>query len=108
MRITNLNIWHGGSQKRNPLIIDYLLSTKSDLMVLTEFINKDGGKEIIHALESEGYQTQVSNTDGGYGSLIASNMNFIKVNSEDRWLEVYLSELDLHVLGVYIPHQPVK
>ncbi|RJS48519.1 MAG: hypothetical protein CIT03_08040 [Methanobacterium sp.] len=108
MKITNLNIWHGGSQNRNPLIIDYLLSTKSDLMVLTEFINKENGKEIIQALELEGYQTQVSNTDGGYGLLIASNMNFITENSDDRWLEVYLSELDLHVLGVYIPHQPGK
>ncbi|MBU4606970.1 MAG: endonuclease/exonuclease/phosphatase family protein [Methanobacterium sp.] len=77
-------------------------------MVLTEFINKESGNEIIKVLESKGYQTQASNLDGGYGSLIASNMNFITVNSEDRWLEVYLSELDLYVLGVYIPNQPGK
>lgn len=40
MRITNLNIWHGGSKNRNPLIIDYLLSSNSDLMVLTDLLIK--------------------------------------------------------------------
>lgn len=84
MKITTLNIRHGGSKKRNPLIIDYLLTKNSDLIILTEFINNENGKQIIKQLGSRGYQTQASNPDGGHGSFIASKENFNLINIDNR------------------------
>jgi exonuclease III len=108
MKISNLNIRLGGSKRRNPLILDYLLKSDSELIILTEFIYNESGKQIIKELESHGYQTQPSNTEGGYGSFIASRIEMKVEKVEDRWGEVYLPEFDLNVLGVYFPAQVGK
>ncbi|MDO9045521.1 MAG: hypothetical protein Q7U35_09470 [Methanobacteriaceae archaeon] len=108
MKIINLNIRSGGSKRRNPLIIDYLLKNEPDLIILTEFIYNESGKQIIEELESHGYQTQPSNIDGGYGSFIASKIEMNVEKVEDRWSEVYLPEFDLYVLGAYFPAQVGK
>lgn len=105
MKIVNFNIRLGG-QKRTPQIIDYLIDNDFDLIILTEFIKNDNGNAIIHNLKNQGYYTQVSNEDGGYGSFIASKNDFLTKSIEDRWVEVYLPKLDLYVLGVYVPDQP--
>lgn len=108
MKIINLNIRSGGSKRRNPLILDYLLKNKPDLIILTEFIYNESGKQIIAELESHGYQTKPSNIDGAYGSFVASRIEMIVEKVEDRWCEVYLPEFDLYVLGAYFPAQVGK
>lgn len=104
MRILNFNIKFGG-QTRTPEIINYLLSNEFDLIVLTEFIMNDNGKEIMRRLSNEGYKTHASN-EQGYGSFIASKNDFILKNVQDRWVEVYIPKIDLYVLAVYVPDQP--
>ncbi|MDP3035692.1 MAG: endonuclease/exonuclease/phosphatase family protein [Methanobacteriaceae archaeon] len=108
MKIINLNIRSGGSKRRNPLIIDYLLKNEPDLIILTEFIYNESGKQIIKELESHGYQTKPSNIDGAYGSFIASRIEMKVEKVEDRWSEIYLPEFDLYVLGAYFPAQVGK
>ncbi len=105
MRILNFNIRFGG-QKRTLEIINYLISNDFDLIILTEFVKNDNGRDINNSLTNQGFHTQVSNEDGGYGSFIASKNDFVTKSIEDRWTEVYIPEMDLHVLGVYVPDQP--
>ncbi len=105
MRIVNFNIRFGG-QKRTPEIINYLISNDFDLIILTEFIENDNGYDINNSLSNQGFHTQASNEDGGYGSFIASKYDFLTKSLEDRWVEVYIPNMDLHVLGVYVPDQP--
>ena len=105
MRIVNFNIRFGG-QKRTPEIINYLISNDFDLIILTEFIENDNGNDINNSLTNQGFHTQASNEDGGYGSFIASKNDFITKSLEDRWAEVYIPTQDLYVLGVYVPDQP--
>ena len=102
MRILNFNIRFGG-EKRTYKIVDYLLNHDFDMIVLTEFIKNDNGKEIIDKLVKKGYKTQPSNENGELGSFIASKEEFIPRNVEDKWAEVYIPIMDLYVLGVYIP-----
>ena len=102
MRILNFNIRFGG-EKRTYKIVDYLLNNDFDMIVLTEFIKNDNGKEIIAKLVEKGYKTQPSNENGELGSFIASKEEFITKNIEDRWAEVYIPLMDLYVLGVYVP-----
>lgn len=104
MRILNFNIRFGG-QKRTPKIVNYLVSNDFDLIILTEFIKNNNGNDIIHSLCNQGYYTQFSNEEGGYGSFIASKNDFVTKSVEDRWTEVYVPKLDLHILGVYVPDQ---
>ena len=104
MRILNFNIRLGGG-KRTTEIIDYLLNHDFDLIVLTEFIMNGNGIEIMSRLVDEGYKTLASN-EGGHGSFIACNYDFIVKNVRDRWAEVYIPEMDLYVLAVYVPDQP--
>ena len=101
MRILNFNIRFGG-EKRTYKIVDYLLNNDFDMIVLTEFIKNDNGKEIIDKLVDRGYKTQPSNEDGMLGSFIASKEDFVTKKIEDRWVEVYIPKMDLYVLGVYI------
>jgi len=101
MRILNFNIRFGG-EKRTYKIVDYLLNNDFDMIVLTEFIKNDNGKEIIDKLVDRGYKTQPSNEDGKLGSFIASKEDFVTKKIEDRWVEVYIPKMDLYVLGVYI------
>ncbi len=102
MRILNFNIRFGG-EKRTYKIVDYLLNNDFDMIVLTEFIKNDNGKEIIDKLVNKGYKTQPSNEDGNLGSFIASKEEFVTKKIEDRWVEVYIPKMDLYVLGVYVP-----
>ena len=76
MRILNFNIRFGG-EKRTYKIVDYLLNNDFDMIVLTEFIKNDNGKEIIAKLVEKGYKTQPSNENGELGSFIASKEEFI-------------------------------
>ncbi|MFZ0442672.1 MAG: endonuclease/exonuclease/phosphatase family protein [Methanobacterium sp.] len=102
MRILNFNIRFGG-EKRTYKIVDYLLNHDFDMIVLTEFIKNDNGKEIIDKLVKKGYKTQPSNENGELGSFIASKEEFIPKTVEDKWAEVYIPIMDLYVLGVYVP-----
>lgn len=102
MRILNFNTRFGG-EKRTYKIVDYLLNNDFDLIFLTEFIKKDNGNEIIEKLIDKGYKTQPSNKDGDIGAFIASKEPFIAGAVEDRWVEVYILKMDLHVLGVHVP-----
>ena len=104
MRILNFNIRLGGG-KRTPQILNYLTSNDFDLIVLTEFIKNKKGEYIINCLSTQGYFIQISNENGGYGSFIASKHDFVTKCAEDRWAEVYIPKIDLHVLGVYVPDQ---
>ena len=104
MRILNFNIRFGG-EKRTSKIVDYLLSNDFDMIVLTEFIKNDNGKEIISKLVDKGYKTQPSNENGDLGSFIASREPFVVKTVEDRWVEIYIPTMDLYVLGVYVPDQ---
>lgn len=105
MKLISLNLRFGG-QKRTPHIIDYLLDEDADLMVLTEFMMNEKGKDIIQKISQKGYTTKPSNDDGSMGSFIASKNDFVTKNVFDRWIEVYIPKNDLYVLGVYIPDQP--
>ncbi len=105
MKTVNFNIRFGG-QKRTPEIINYLISNDFDLIILTEFIKNDNGNDIINSLINQGFYTQTSNEDNGYGSFIASKNDFLTKSLEDRWAEVYIPKMDLYVLGVYVPDQP--
>lgn len=102
MRILNFNIRFGGG-KRTREILDYILSNDFDLIVLTEFVNNDNGKEIIDKLVDRGYKTQSSNENKNLGSFIACKEDFITNDVMNRWTEVYIPKMDLNVLGVYIP-----
>ena len=102
MKILNFNIRFGG-EKRTYKIVDYLLNNDFDMIVLTEFIKNNNGKEIIDKLVARGYKTQPSNEDGKLGSFIASKEDFVTKNVQDRWAEVYIPKMDLYVLGVYVP-----
>lgn len=102
MRILNFNTRFGG-EKRTYKIVDYLLNNDFDLIILTEFIKNDNGSEIIDKLIAKGYKTQPSNNDGELGPFIASKEPFVAKAVEDRWVEVYIPWMDLHVLGVYVP-----
>jgi exodeoxyribonuclease-3 len=104
MRILNFNIRFGG-EKRTSKIVDYLMSNDFDMIVLTEFIKNDNGKEIISKLVDKGYKTQPSNENGDLGSFIASREPFVVKTVEDRWVEIYIPTMDLYVLGVYVPDQ---
>jgi exonuclease III len=104
MKFLNFNIRLGG-QSRTPQIIDYLLCNDFDMIVLSEFILDKHGKEIIQKLANNGYKTQPSNKEG-YGLLIASKKDFKTKKLEDMWAEVYIPEMDLYVLGIYVPDQP--
>jgi len=105
MKLISLNLRFGG-QKRTPQIIDYLLSEDADLMVLTEFMMNEKGKEIIRKISQKGYNIKPSNDDGSMGSFIASKSDFVTKSVFDRWIEVYIPKNDLYVLGVYVPDQP--
>ncbi|MEG3225528.1 MAG: hypothetical protein BME94_08510 [Methanobacteriales archaeon Met13] len=105
MKTVNFNIRFCG-QKRTPEIINYLISNDFDLIILTEFIKNDNGNDIINSLINQGFYTQTSNEDNGYGSFIASKNDFLTKSLEDRWAEVYIPKMDLYVLGVYVPDQP--
>ncbi len=102
MRVLNFNIRFCG-EKRTSKIVDYLLGNDFDMIVLTEFIKNDNGNGIIRKLVEKGYKTQPSNMDSGMGSFIASKETFVTKNITDRWVEVYIPKIDLHVLGVYVP-----
>ncbi len=102
MRILNFNTRFGG-EKRTYKIVDYLLNNEFDLIILTEFIKNDNGSEIIEKLISKGYKTQPSNNKGDLRPFIASKKSVVVKAVEDRWVEVYVPEMDLHVLGVYVP-----
>lgn len=104
MRFLNFNIRLGG-QRRTPKIIDYLLNKEFDLIILTEFIMDNRGKEITQKLAEKGYKNQPSNEEG-YGSFIASKSDFVTKKVKDRWAEVYIPEMELYILGVYVPDQP--
>ena len=105
MKLISLNLRFGG-QKRTPQIIDYLLDEDADLMVLTEFMMNEKGKDIIPKISQKGYNTKPSNNDGSMGSFIASKNDFVTKSVFDRWTEVYIPKNDLYVLGVYVPDQP--
>jgi exonuclease III len=102
MRILNFNIRFGG-EKRTQKILDYLFNNDFDLIMLTEFIKNDNGREIIGKLVDKGYKTQPSNKESGMGSFIASKEAFVTKNVEDKWTEVYIPKMDLYILGVYVP-----
>lgn len=102
MKFINFNIRYGG-QDRTPEIIKYLIKNDFDLIILTEFIMNDCGKEIIQKLTEKGYKTQSSNEIKDYGSFIASKKEFTIKKLDDRWAEIYIPEIDLYVLGVYVP-----
>ena len=102
MRILNFNIRFGG-EKRTYKIVNYLLNNDFDMIVLTEFIKNNNGKEIIDKLVDRGYKTQPSHEEGKLGSFIASKEDFVTKKIEDRWVEVYIPKMDLYVLGVYVP-----
>ena len=102
MRILNFNIRFGGG-KRTQEILDYTLNNDFDLIVLTEFVNNKNGQIIIDSLVDHGYKVQPSNDDGSLGSFIACRENFVTNNIKDRWAEVYIPDMDLYILGVYVP-----
>ena len=102
MRILNFNIRFGGG-KRTQEILDYTLNNDFDLIVLTEFVNNKNGQIIIDSLVDHDYKVQPSNDDGSLGSFIACSENFVTNNIEDRWAEVYIPDVDLYILGVYVP-----
>ena len=102
MRILNFNI-RFGCEKRSAKIVDYLLNNDFDMIVLTEFVKNDNGKEIISKLVDKGYKIQPSNENGELGPFIACKEVFVTKNVEDRWVEVYIPKMDLYVLGVYVP-----
>ena len=80
-----------------------MLTNDFDMIVLTEFINNNNGQIIIDKLVDKGYKTQPSNEDGNLGSFIACRENFVTNNIEDRWTEIYIPDMDLYILGVYVP-----
>ncbi len=102
MRILNFNI-RFGCEKRTAKIVDYLLNNDFDMIILTEFVKNDNGKEIISKLVDKGYKTQPSNENGALGSFILCKEVFLTKNVEDSWVEVYIPKMDLYVLGVYVP-----
>lgn len=101
MKLISLNLRFGG-QSRTESILKYLINHKADLVVLSEFKKDKNGLLIKKTLKDEGYNFEDSN-DENLGVLVASKHPFSLIQKNTRWVEIELINMDLKVLGVYVP-----
>jgi len=113
MKITTLNLHHGGGQ-RIDLCIEYLVTTRSDVLVLTEFRNNQNGIKLKQHLKDNGFSFFFSPTEGSNNSiLIATRTNAyldsIKDLTENDKHRACLVTIDgLKIMGVYFAQKNEK
>lgn len=113
MKITTLNLRHGGGQ-RIDLCLGYLVSTQSDVLVLTEFRNNQNGIKLKQHLKDHGFNFFFSPTEDSNNSiLIATRTNAyldsIKDLTENDKHRACLVTVDgLKIMGVYFPQKNEK
>ena len=113
MKITTLNLRHGGGQ-RIDLCLRYLVSTQSDVLVLSEFRNNQNGIKLKQHLKDHGFNFFFSPTEDSNNSiLIATRTNAyldrIKDLTENDKHRACLVTVDgLKIMGVYFPQKNEK
>jgi len=113
MKITTLNLRHGGGQ-RIDLCLGYLVSTQSDVLVLTEFRNNQNGIKLKQHLKDHGFNFFFSPTEDSNNSiLIATRTNAyldsIKdLTENDKHRACLLTVDGLKIMGVYFPQKNEK
>ena len=110
MKFLTWNIQSGGG-KRIPAICDYIESTHSDFVAITEFQTKNEQELKDRLRRSYPYITTSSPSEKQNGLLIASKNSFSVLDApsdldSERWLEVKVENLDLNILVVHIPGAP--
>lgn len=112
MRLLTWNVGVGGVQSQFYSIINHLLDHHADIIVLTEYVDNDKGRAIAKSLFASGYtfQTKHNSPYRAECVFVASKIDFDDVTNREeialpyeRWVELYFSEKDLHLLGVHIP-----
>jgi exonuclease III len=101
MKLISLNLRFGG-QNRTDSILDYLIKSQPDFIVLGEFKNDANGEKIKEALKNEGFYFEESKDDV-LGVLVASKHPFTLIETKSRWVEIELLKHKLRILGVYVP-----
>jgi exodeoxyribonuclease-3 len=110
MRLMTWNIRQGGGTRRMPEIALALVAHAADVIVMSEVRATTGG-QIAGALADHGWKHQhrTQTAPGRNGMLLASKRPLHAVrpidtpSSADRWVQVHLPDLDLHIAGVHIP-----
>ncbi|MFS0782710.1 endonuclease/exonuclease/phosphatase family protein [Bacillus sp. 1P06AnD] len=113
MRILTWNIQNGGLHASFESIINHLMQHKADMVVLTEFWDNPKGAAIKKGLFAMGYTFQNTHVSPYKMDcvFIASKIDFYDVTDTkhpnipyERWVELYIPEKELYVLGVHIPN----
>lgn len=113
MTLATLNVCHGG-RKRVASLLDFVIKTQADLVVLTEFRLNASGNRFADGLAKAGYGYQVDSSPAAKtnGVLIASQLplsNYrrpLEGTNSHRVLEVDVAGITLG--GVYFPNRQPK
>lgn len=112
LRILTWNIRQGG-KKAAQQIVDSLVGQHADVMVLTEYKNNPSGEFILGELQYAGWQ-HIQTSDPPHNEngvaiissipLMKQDLPFDQEHGAHRWNEVYISDLQLYLLGVHVPN----
>lgn len=112
MKIHTWNIRHGGKKSEIDNIIKSFKRHNADIIVVTEFRENDNAEKIKNDLKQSGWIYQFSSLPPKKqnGILILSKVKFENKNQEyslpeaiHRWVDIYIPEENLSILGVHIP-----
>jgi Exonuclease III len=105
------NIHHGGAKGKLEFIIENISNHNPDIIVLTEFRTNNESYISSHLMNS-GYPYRItSNPPEKTNGIFIASKTHIKEISKDytqpevsfRWLDVYLEQYDIRILGIHIP-----
>jgi len=112
MKILTWNIRHGGKKSEIDNIIKSLIRHNTDISIITEFRENDNGNRIRAELQKLGWSYQYSSSppENQNGILVLSKIDF-KIKEREyllpkathRWVDIYIPNEDLSILGVHIP-----
>lgn len=112
LKILTWNINKGGSLQRINSIAQQINKHSADIVLLSEYWSGEKGVELQKQLREYGYAYVVtSNGEAKQNHLLfASRYPFEVLPSsyqrekyKERWLEIKLTQQDLHILGIHIP-----
>jgi exodeoxyribonuclease III len=114
LRIISLNIRHGGG-KRIAQIARWLLSKSPTVLVLPEWRNDAGGRQITEALKAGGFETNPpTGEQSRRNSVLVAALNFIKsehitppTSTAGDLISMETAE-GIRVIGCYFPQNQAK